>query len=177
MLTKLVARDIDRVIRPVYVRIEREESSKKKPEKLEFLAAMRTILRIISGPISELKLSIIRYSLSFIYKGFLKDSENAEVLRAIERLELVNYRGVTLEKFGDCSFLYSCKDILSSFFEYKRNNPNTCKRLQFLFNSFEDSGEMLEKCAHLAEPREVYLDYKQFILNKFESCYMLPLKR
>lgn len=47
---------------------------------------MRTILKIISGPISELKLSIIRYSLSFIYKGFLKDSENAEVLRAIERL-------------------------------------------------------------------------------------------
>lgn len=72
------------------------------------------------------------------------------MLRSIDRLELVNYRGVILQKFGDCSFLYNCKDILNSFFEFKRSNPNSCKRLQFLFNSFEDSGEMLQKCPHLA---------------------------
>lgn len=58
----------------MYTRLEREESGKKKSEKQDFLAAMRTILRVISGPISELKLSILRFSVCFIYKGYLKEA-------------------------------------------------------------------------------------------------------
>jgi WASH complex subunit 7 len=36
---------------------------------------------------------------------------------------------------------------------------------------------MISKCAHLENSKEVYLDYKQYILEKFEDSYMLPLKR
>jgi hypothetical protein len=36
-----------------------------------------------------------------------------------------------------------------------------------MFNSFEDSSNMIKRCVHLENPDEVFLDYKKYILNQF----------
>lgn len=82
-----------------------------------------------------------------------------------------------LQKYENCDYLYYCKDILPAVFEWKRENPNTCKRLQFLFNSFEDSAFLLKKCVHLQDNNEIFEEYRTFLLTCFEQNYMLPLKR
>jgi hypothetical protein len=51
-----------------------------------------------------------------------------------------------VQKYQRCDYLYCCKEILPAVFRWKQENPNTCKRLQFLFDTFEDSAEMLKKC-------------------------------
>lgn len=67
----------------------------------------------------------------------------------LNKLEILAYYHMLVQKYQRCDYLYLCKDILPAVFEWKRENPNTCKRLQFLFDSFEDSAEMLKKCEHL----------------------------
>lgn len=64
----------------------------------------------------------------------------------LNKLEILAYYHMLVQKYQRCDYLYLCKDILPAVFEWKRENPNTCKRLQFLFDSFEDSAEMLKKC-------------------------------
>ena len=82
-----------------------------------------------------------------------------------------------VQKYQKCDYLYYCRDILPAIFEWKRQNPNTCKRLQFMFDSFEDSAFLLKKCEHLLNPNEIFSEYQKFLLTSFEENYMLPLKR
>jgi hypothetical protein len=44
-----------------------------------------------------------------------------------------------------------------NIFEYKREHPNTCKRLQFLFDGFEDPSFLIKKCPHLSNPDELFI--------------------
>jgi hypothetical protein len=84
---------------------------------------------------------------------------------------------VLVQRYENFSFLYYIKDILPQIFEYKRENPQTCKRLQYLFESFEDASRLLHQCPHLLNQEELFIEFKKNMIAAFEKNYMIPLKR
>lgn len=77
------------------------------------------------------------------------EGELKAIRNLIKKLEIVSYNRVLTQRYENFSFLYYAKDVLPQIFDYKRENPQTCKRLQFLFEGFEDASHLLQRCPHL----------------------------
>ena len=127
-----------------------KDDIKKKQEKAEAYSALKYVKHLLGSPITGMKLSIIKYSLAFSHGILLSDELYNESLKHFRRLEQATEWHMLVRQITNCSFLYGSRDILPFFFEYKRNHPVSCKRLQLMFNSFEDSGLMLQRPVHLS---------------------------
>lgn len=76
IMTKTVARDIYILLEPFYQNLKKqcESSDKKNKELYEKKEAMKMMLNILKTPVSELKISIIKYCLNFVdNKEIIKD--------------------------------------------------------------------------------------------------------
>lgn len=93
------------------------------------------------------------------------------------RLEIVSYSRILTQRYENFSYLYNIRELLPTIFIFKRENPHTCKRLQFLFEGFEDASRLLYKCPHLSDQEELFVDFKKTLVSAFEKNYMTPLKR
>ena len=84
-----------------------------------------------------------------LHDWVISENDFKQIRLLLRRLEVVSFNRVLVQKYENLGFLYYAKDILPQIFEYKRENPQTCKRLQFLFNGFEDASRLLLRCPHL----------------------------
>lgn len=106
--------------------------------------------------LSELKITWIRHALGFLTDWVFSEVDVRQARHLLKRLEIVSYNRVLVQRYENLGFLYYAKDILPQIFEYKRENPPTCKRLQFLFDGFEDASSLFQKCVHLENKDEIF---------------------
>jgi hypothetical protein len=168
VMTRILTKDLVNVIEPIYNRLYREEMNKKEKEHIEKVQMMKMLLTLLKGPISELKLTLLKYSYGFIQNWAFKEEERAYILKCFDKIEIIFYNQILIQKYENFSYLYNCKEILPAIFVHKIQNPNTCKRLQFLFEAFEDPAYMIKKCVHLTNSDELFFEFKKYLISKFE---------
>ena len=103
---------------------------------MEAFSSLNKIKELLSTPITGLKLAIIKYSLAFSSGILLSEESYIEAMKQLKRLEQASQWHLIVRQLTNCSFLYGSREILPFFFESKRSNPASCKRLQLMFNSF-----------------------------------------
>ena len=76
---------------------------------------------ILKTPMSELKISIIKYCLNFIdNKSVVKSEQLGQIYTLLNKLEILSYHHILLQKYQQCEYLYYCKDVLPDMFKWKR---------------------------------------------------------
>lgn len=73
VMTRILTKDLVNVIEPIFNKLYREETGKKEKENWDKVQVMKMLLTLLKGPVSELKLTLLKYSFSFIQNWGFKD--------------------------------------------------------------------------------------------------------
>ena len=146
VLSKTLAKDILVIFNTSAEKVRAERS---KRENLHRANIYYEIVQLLDTPLSELKITWIKHALGFLSDWVITEGELKSVRNLRKKLEIVSYNRVLTQRFENFGFLYYARDVMPQIFDYKRENPQTCKRLQYLFEGFEDASLLLKKCPHL----------------------------
>lgn len=67
------------------------------------------MLILLKGPISETKLTLLKYSYSFVANWAFREEERNYILKSFDKIEIIFYNQILIQKYENFSYLYNCR--------------------------------------------------------------------
>eukprot|EP00300_Choanocystis_sp_HF-7_P018300 c20000_g1_i1.p1 GENE.c20000_g1_i1~~c20000_g1_i1.p1 ORF type:complete len:1160 (+),score=330.55 c20000_g1_i1:1-3480(+) len=179
-----MCRQLNFTLQNVFVRaqrrLEQRTSATRVPsdEVIDQLAALSIALRMLNGPATRSRRTILELSLNIAQpKTLLKETEHESIAPILWKYTLLSSWQSTLAECCDTTCLFWARDSLPPILEHYYSSAELAQKLPYLLAAYSEGVHACRAARHLPSVEPLCKAFEKIIVDHLHNAVILPLCR